>query len=622
MARTSGRSFLASTRDIISSGIILAGVLFLVEVLIAGRGNLSILGTPLVVALSVYLAVGAGIGLVAGLAAGLMARAAHVSARRLALPPLVWVFASMFVMRSVTAGEVRHFPPLLIGVLVVGAVTTVVAWLWARGTPAAAGSGGAIANLPLVVLLLVMAAPAAWMLTVHDRLPVRKNARADAPNIIFILVDALRQDRVSAFGYDRPTTPNVKRLAADGVRFDNAYAQGNRTAISMPALFTSMYPSMTGVFAFQDKMSPLPKDRVTIADLCRSSGYSTFAMMSNPYLKRPFGLTHGFDRVEEFDPGRYALSAYRVLVALHILSRPEYVRTKPSATEVTDAAMKWLARAPKSSPFFCYVHYMDVHHPYLPPPQYEKMFRSRESLASIDPQALFMKTVELVHDRKPYPLDSDDLARLSDLYDADIRYVDTEIGRLIAVAKNAPNGRPTVIVFTADHGDEFQEHGCIYHNNVVIQQLIRIPLVIWRSDHHFGEDVTQMVRHVDVLPTLAEWAGAKIPLEAIGRSLLPLMDGKSLPPVSSIAEGDYCSALVEPGWKVMHVDTTNTDTLFDLTTDPWGSTDVAAEHPRRWQAMRDSLDVYLRAVAGLGERRSTTVNKGTLKQLKALGYVN
>ncbi len=582
------------------------------------------LGAPLTTIAALYLAMGIASGLVVGTLAGLVSRFVELSPARLTGPLLLWFDAAVFLLRSETRGELVRFPSLLILVLIAGVVVLVLAWVWAcrsRSQPDASLRAPAAAT---VCALLVAGGCALHAPLTQHSLPDRGSARSDAPNILFVLVDAMRADRVSAMGYPRPTTPTVDRLAAEGVLSENAYAHGNRTIISMPSLFTSLYPALTGAVGFQEHVAPLPADRVTIAEICRDAGYSTVGMMSNIYLKRAFGLTQGFDRVEEFNPGRFNLSVYRVLLAMGLVTRPHYVTgTSASATEVTDAAIKWLARAPSRSPVFCYVHYMDVHHPYLPPVEFEQMFRSRDSLAAIDPAALFAKSVEMVKENRRNALDDDELTRLSDLYDGCIRYVDTQLGRLLAAMNRVPNGRPTVVIFTGDHGDEFQEHGCLYHNNVVIQELIRVPLVMWRSDHGYGTRVTSLVRHVDVLPTIAEWAGAPVPDLAMGHSLTRVMENPSdSTEVQSIAEGDYCSALMVPGWKVMRVDTSGVDTLFDLSADPWGATDVSARYPDDLTRMRDALESYLRAVETQRVEGAATTNAETLRQLRALGYLN
>ncbi len=605
-----------------AQGILVSGALFIFEVIIGERQGMSGLGTPISTVASLFLAMGAVTGACAGIVAGVLSGIIGMSAARFSFPVLVWFHVSLFALRSFTKGELVRFPAALVVVLIVGGVLAFLAAVWARRSPSAVVS----LRWPVVFDSIAIAATvvlAIWGPLRMNSLPVRKSARADAPNILFILVDAMRADRLSAAGYARATTPAVDRLAAEGVMFENAYAHGNRTIISVPSLFTSLYPALTGAIGFHELMAPLPEHQVTIAELCRDAGYFTVGMMNNTYLTRLFGLEQGFDRVEEFHRRRFDLSVYRVLVAVGLLRKPGYATGMyASATEVTDVALKWLSRASREGPVFCYVHYMDVHHPYRPPDEFERMFRTRDSLAQIDPNALFEKSVDLMKRRKLDPLDDDELTRLSDLYDGCIRYVDTQVGRLVEAMNALGSGRPTVVVFTADHGDEFQEHGSLYHNNVVIQELIRVPLVMWFSDRRFGKRIPNLVRHIDLLPTIAELVGAEVPGAALGRTLTGTFDGSDSTAVTSIAEGDYCSAVVETGWKLMRVDTTDTETLYHLTDDPWATRDVSLEYPADRERLSALLEGYLRAVEALRAKPSETYDAETMRQLRSLGYIN
>lgn len=583
----------------------------------------SILGSPVAVVVSFYLVAGAMSGVAAGVAGWLLSRVTRARPARFSWFPLIFGCGVLFATRSIPSQEL-FTPVSRVGAFASAAMVLLgLGFWWAcrperpRSRPPRTGRALAVMSIALACALTL-----AWVSLRHYRIPIGHRAPGDAPNVIFVLVDALRADRLSISGYGRPTTPNIDRLASRGTVFSNAYSHGNRTIIAMPSVFTSKYPSYARKIKSGDWSVPLPDSQTTLAEIFRHSGYATFALMSNPFLKRPFGLTQGFARVEEFNEGRFHLSLYRLRVAYGALTKPQYASgLTASATEVTDAALEWLTRVPSDAPFFCYAHYMDVHHPYLPPATYEQMFNSNDRLAQIDPAGLYAKTVDLVREKRPYPLGEDELARLSDLYDGCIRYVDSEIARLVDAA-TVRNGRPTVVIITSDHGDEFQEHGLLYHNNVVIEELIRVPLVIWRSDGAGARRVDEVVRHIDILPTLAEWIGAAVPAGAVGRSLVPLLDGNGdATGRSLVAEGDYCSAVVETGWKLMRVDTTDTNMLFNLAAGPGVGHNVALSQPERHRRMLEALDLYFEGVP-LGEPTPLKASAATLDQLKTLGYVH
>jgi len=146
--------------------------------------------------------------------------------------------------------------------------------------------------------------------------------------------------------------------------------------------------------------------------------------------------------------------------------------------------------------------------------------------------------------------------------------------------------------------------------------------VIWFSDRRFGARVPHLVRHIDLLPTIAELVGAKVPEVAMGRTLTGTFDGADSTAVTSIAEGDYCSAIVEAEWKLMRVDTTGTETLYHLTDDPWAKRDVSLEYPAHRERLSALLEGYLRAVEALRARPSETYDAETMRQLRSLGYIN
>ena len=609
--------------DGFAQGVLVFGALFAAEWMALGPDLRTILGSPLPQVISLYLLSGGVLGSAIGLFAWVAARMVSLRPAKMSFVVLAYLAAALFLLRQTPTQTLATFPPLLWLVLGLGVLSLLAGLGWSQRASAPRPRAGSLRFAAVAVACVACTATVAWVPLKYHRLPQRHAVADDMPNVVFVLVDALRADRLSCYGYPRSTTPFIDQIASYGTRFSNAYSHGNRTIIAMPSLLTSIYPSYTRSVGPAEWNVALPDSHTTLAEIFHRAGYTTLGMMSNPYLKRPFGLTQGFDRVEEFNSGRFHLSLYRVLMGAGRITKPHYADgLTANAQEVTNAAVSWLARTPRHSPFFCYVHYMDVHHPYLPPLVYDQMFNTQDWLESADPMALYQKTVQLVQSRQAYPLSPSELTRLSDLYDACIRYVDAEIARLVAIAEKR-NGRRTIVVITSDHGDEFQEHGFLYHNNVVVEELIRVPLVVWRTGDNAPRRVDDLVRHVDVLPTLAEMVRVPVPARAIGKSLVPLMQGeRDESPRVSIAEGDYCSALVEPGWKVMRVDTTDADVLYNLVADPAGLHDISSLYRQRFGQMRESLDLYFHGVPATEAIATNEVDAATLRQLRALGYIN
>lgn len=605
-----------------------AVLLFVVEPLVIMSHLHDQFGASLTAVFAAYVSFGWLLGAVVGIVSGVFGAAFRRFLRKDAVVPgvgpvLGFMFMAMFILRWETPASIKSPAGTVITSLVAAAFVWIGLWYLGRRFVARylpSNRRRPALKLLALVAFITTVVPLGLSRVGSDRLPNRPAAPADSPNVVLIVVDALRPDHLSTYGYHRETSPNIDRLAENGVLFTNAYSHGNRTIIAMPSLFTSLYPSFHGAVGKGELMVPLPESRTTIAEMCRDAGYSTIGIMSNVYLKTPFGLTRGFDRVEEFETQRFRLSVYRAWENLGVIEKPTFVSGAPDAAEVTKRGIEWLRRF-EDSPFFLFLHYMDVHHPYLPPAEYEQMFNSDGS--SIDPETLFMKTCAMVAKPPPLRLPEAELRRLVDLYDGCIRYTDEEIGRFLRELESLELDRETVVIFTADHGDEFLEHGSLYHTNLTIEPLIRVPLIVSRfpaaSDDRRDRS---LVRHVDVLPTIAELTGATLPEKLHGTSLIPLLNGDhSRPAGHTIAEGDYCTSLNKGHWKLLHVDSTGTYQLFDLSVDPVGLNDVSESYPDKFMEMKSIVEEYLRVVAELQKEDAQPMSDDTVRQLRALGYI-
>jgi arylsulfatase A-like enzyme len=612
-------------------GVVFAVLLFLIEPLWLMRHAHAHLGAPLISILSVYVALGWVLGAVMGILWGVIGRV-FAGARRSdgtvpgLGPTLGFLMMALFMVRIETSQTLKTLPTGLM----VSLAAALLAWVGlgylgrrflARYVPTERRS------FVLKTLALASVFTFAGVVVVNQlgsvRVPRRSPVSASSPNIVLIVVDALRPDHLSTYGYDRETSPNLDRLASNAIVFENAYAHGNRTILSMPSLFTSLYPSFHGVISFNELAAPLSPDKTTLADVCRAAGYATVGVMSNINLKSAFGMTKGFDFAEEFDVLRYRLSVYRLLTRLGLVEKPRYISHAPDATVITNRGIDWLQRI-GDRPFFLFLHYMDVHHPYDPPEEYVRMFETEG--IDIDPKMLFAKTAAMVKRPPPLHLTREELTRLKDLYDACIRYTDDEIGRFLDELASSALERETVVIFTADHGDEFLEQGMLYHNNLTIESLIRVPLVIGRIPPEGAGDtrrsVAGIVRHVDLLPTVADLVGGETPPTVQGASLEPLLDGGDEWSADyTIAEGDYCTSLNVGQWKMMYVDTTETYHLYKLDEDPLGKVDVSDRYPAQAAELRVLIDDYMASAAGLNQGDRKQLSDEAVKQLRALGYI-
>ncbi|MFN0241789.1 MAG: sulfatase-like hydrolase/transferase [Planctomycetota bacterium] len=463
------------------------------------------------------------------------------------------------------------------------------------------------------------------------------SAPADAPNVIVLLIDTLRADHLSSYGYSRPTSPTIDALAASGARFEAAYAPAPWTRPSVTSLMTSLYPSSHDVVS---EWSKLPDDVPTLAELMKSRGYRTGAFSANRQVSPMFGLGRGFDTFWNSKLptllAQTSMGGWRKLLRNHVLSKLLANAHVDDAhggwsLRATDAATVnrevegWLDGNASTDPFFLYVHYLDPHHPYSAP---EDLLNT-EKLDRLE----LHQVVDIPVKRRPYPLtvfdepDPSDLSGIQALYDAEIRYVDREIGRLLATLRARGLLENTYVVVTSDHGEEFHDHGQWLHGNSLFEELIRVPLVI-AGPEIAARVVDAPVSLVDLLPTIADWTGESAPFPVQGANLANLLRGGEAdgertifferneePSLRGIRTRDH--KLIElaheggPTWME-----------YDLARDPAEQTNLASDRSPT-DALRRMLDRASEDARRLLRSRSEYVELrgGTRETLKALGYV-
>ncbi len=432
-----------------------------------------------------------------------------------------------------------------------------------------------------------------------------------APNIVLVSIDSLRPDHLGAYGYGRPTSPHLDRIAAQGIVFTRAYSTTSWTLPSHLSLFTGLYPAEHGVIVDGQRLaSTIP----LLPELLARGGYRSAAMVSGPYLHGGFGFARGWEvyddslvRGDGFKPGS-TTSAHERITSPTVHRR---------ATELLDRL--------EGGRFLLFLHYFDVHYDYLPPPPWDRAF---------DPDyrgAIDGRNVEKSPSISP-KMARRDLEHLIALYDGEIRWVDEWIGRLDAELKRRDLDRRTLFVITADHGEEFFEHGHKGHRKNLYDTSLRIPLVIRLPDSRFaGRRVDSPVSLVDLLPTLAAQAGVDPPAERRGRDLLRTRSGElaSLPESDLFAGLQMISeAIVRGPWKMMVTGRPRRGSflyeLYETTADPRERRNLA---PRK-KALRARLLLDLqRARVGFGEllRRNPSerleISNDLEQQLRSLGYL-
>jgi arylsulfatase A-like enzyme len=304
-------------------------------------------------------------------------------------------------------------------------------------------------------------------------------------DILLVTVDSLRHDHIGCYNYERETTPFLDEFAATANRFTNAFANACMTRLSFPTILTSSYPSMYGG---PERMSD---QRTLLAAALSAGGYETAGFHSNLYLSADFGYDRGFDeffdsktdpnaglrlkeavkeRIDEDGWLHNALS--RVFDKLELRAGIRVGTPYVDAEAITDRAISWVETTwDAESPRFLWTHYMDPHHPYVPPAEHQCVFRDDPI---DDRQAIKLRRKMM---EAPESVTEQELACLIDLYDGEIRYTDSQIEQLVTAVTEAW-GEDTIVIITSDHGDEFREHGGFSHTATFYDEVVHVPLLV------------------------------------------------------------------------------------------------------------------------------------------------
>ncbi len=384
-------------------------------------------------------------------------------------------------------------------------------------------------------------------------------------NLLLVTIDTLRWDRVGAYGNTNSLTPNLDRLASEGIRFETAYTSAPLTLPAHVSLFTGVSPPLHGVrdngtFRFAGNVP-------TLAGILRNQGYGTGAFVGAFVLDARFGLDRDFDEYDD----RYRELAER------------------KAEAVMEPAVEWIDQRGSDERWFAWIHFFDPHTPYDAPARY---------------------------------------ATDHDPYDAEIAYSDEVLGQLVNHLNEKGRLERTLVVVTSDHGESLGDHGERTHGVFAYDSTLRVPLVFWSSPHLSPKRVESPVRLIDLAPTLMDLFGLPIPQSCEGSSLVDVVNGDStdIPPVYFEAMNAHLArnwapltGVVVDGYKFIDLPIPE---LYDLGHDPEEQENLYGQQAERARALKAQLDRLQDAHAPMSQtetRRSLTATERSL--LESLGYV-
>ena len=465
------------------------------------------------------------------------------------------------------------------------------------------------------VLAVALAIPAAvgWGSRIlANQVPADAETR---PNVVLITVDTLRADRLGSYGHGRSTTPHLDALAERGIRYSRSISQAPHTHPSMASMLTSAYPTSLG-----GDLKYIPYDLPTVAEVFQNAGYRTAAVSSNVWIKRALGFDQGFDHFDQTS----AMSEF-----YNDLARIDW----KNASHVSDAGIAWLdARPADGRPFFLWLHYLDPHHPYDPQAPFAERFATPErtpppAVAELNTLPTGEQTERLMALTEEDPETSRaSFDAILDLYDGEIAFTDEQIGRVLDHLAALGLDGSTAIAFTADHGEEFLDHDSWGHSHTLYNELIHVPLILAYPDQpRRGIVRDNVVRTLDIAPTLIDIAGLPIPKTMRGRSLLQLERRRppADPPALSVLTSKRQLSVELKGWKLIYSPRDGKAQLYDLNNDPGETTDLADAEPERVQGLILALEDTLGKLPRWAhtEVREHMLDPATREQLRALGYV-
>jgi arylsulfatase A-like enzyme len=411
------------------------------------------------------------------------------------------------------------------------------------------------------------------------------------PNIILITIDSLRADHLGCMGYEKNVSPNIDKLAEESVVFTNAYATGPTTPCSFPSILTSTYPL--------DYQGPqkIKGPRVLISEVLKEQGYITAAFHSNPYLSNFFGYNQGWDFFEDitFSNSSFSenffkkkfkkitASTFPQLLFLMMYLRYRFKKKAENELKIKASFLNQLVKdfirsaKEEKSPFFVWIHYMDVHSPYLSQKSYyssSKKYSYLELIGDFVSSTLHTYNTRAIrkflkNNFRKY------IKKTLFFYDEAIKCVDYEIGKLLKFFKEENIYQNSIICLTSDHGDEFLEHGEIGHSAKLYNELLYVPLLI-KIPKRKNEMVNKKISLINLAPTLCDLAEIKTPPVFKGRSLFKEKEdlifhqcgySKEDPYVGMKKLNRYKIACQSDTWKYIFDYGSGEEELYDLSKD-------------------------------------------------------
>jgi arylsulfatase A-like enzyme len=431
-------------------------------------------------------------------------------------------------------------------------------------------------------------------------------------NVLLVTIDTLRADHMSLHGYRRETTPHIDALAATGITFEQAYTYWPKTRGSFVAIMTGLLAAQSGY----GKSHPLLLDfNPTLAGILQEAGYETIAVVDNPNVAASLGYARGFDRYRE------------------TWEEPALVSEVARARAITEDGIRVIREASLEQPFFLWLHYVNPHAPYSPPPPFDTAFLDDE--ARDDPP---LEPVEGFTGGVPraWEVPGRGLGYYVAQYDGEIAATDAEVGRVLEALESSEVGEQTIVIVTSDHGESLGEHDYYFdHGQNLYDPCMRIPLVMAGPGLAVGHRSDVLATTLDLVPTVLDTVKVSFPPGLAGRSLLGVGKTETSTGGRPRLYGQNDRNLLgswDHRFKVVATPTEDAAdyALYDRRRDPGETRDVGPQMPDALRGQRKDLEEFRERIDAeavktrrLLEGRSVVerLSPEACEKLKAMGYI-
>lgn len=417
------------------------------------------------------------------------------------------------------------------------------------------------------------------------------------PNVILIIVDTLRADHLSCYGYNRNSSPKIDEFSMNSVVFRNAISAAPWTTPSIASIFTSQYPAKLG---FEDEPVILNDIFLTLAEIFRENSYKTKGIISHTLISSELGFNQGFDKYDEENAKGHG----------HI-----------SSPSIAQKAISFLEKN-KNKKFFLFLHFFDPHFDFILHekfnyyPDYNGPLFSGQSIKKLLAKAPSMS--------------SDDVKYIKALYDSEISFTDEFIGNILDKVKEFDLYNDTIIIFTADHGEEFLERGdyWIGHEKKLYQEQIHVPLIIKLAGNNNKKTLNEYVGLIDLMPTIVDFVGLRIPneykYEGKVLDLSNVEELKSKIIFSETKRNASLQSVIWKGWKLIHDPEMNLKNLFNLEKDLAEFKNVIRENKillKSFEEILQGWNNYVKLEKSQVKAQKPKFTEEQKQQLRSLGYV-